>query len=82
MDHGQSGELHVVIRVNGQPIGSAQTSEPFGVASTTIKIPSLRNTAKEAGSDPSGDSIGRSTSLILRAALGVPDELPCSRQRP
>jgi hypothetical protein len=39
LDDGRSGELHVVIRVNGQPIGSAQTSEPFGVASTTIKIP-------------------------------------------
>ncbi len=39
MDDGQSGELRVAIRVNGQAIGSAQTSEPFGVASTTIKIP-------------------------------------------
>ena len=39
MDDGRSGELRLVIRVNGQPLGSAQTSEPFGVASTTIKIP-------------------------------------------
>lgn len=39
LDDGQSGELRLVIRVNGQPLGSAQTSEPFGVASTTIKIP-------------------------------------------
>jgi hypothetical protein len=39
MDDGQSGELRLAIRVNGQPLGSAQTSEPFGVASTTIKIP-------------------------------------------
>ncbi len=39
MDDGQRGELHVVIRVNGQAVGSAQTSDPFGVASTTIKIP-------------------------------------------
>jgi hypothetical protein len=39
MDDGQSGELRLAIRVNGQPIGSAQTSEPFGLATTTIKIP-------------------------------------------
>jgi hypothetical protein len=39
MDDGQSGELRLVIRVNGQSLGSAETSEPFGVASTTIKIP-------------------------------------------
>jgi hypothetical protein len=39
LDDGQSGELRVVIRVNGQPLGTAQTSEPFGVASTTVKIP-------------------------------------------
>lgn len=39
MDDGETGELSVAIRVNGQPVGSAQTSEPFGVASTTIKIP-------------------------------------------
>lgn len=39
MDDGQTGEIRVAIRVNGQPIGSAQTSEPFGVASATIKIP-------------------------------------------
>ena len=39
MDDGRSGELHVVIRVNGQVLGSAQTSEPFGVASATVKIP-------------------------------------------
>jgi hypothetical protein len=39
LDDGQSGELRVIIRVNGQPLGTAQTSEPFGVASTTVKIP-------------------------------------------
>ncbi len=39
LDDGQSGELNVVIRVNGQTLGAAQTTEPFGVASTTIKIP-------------------------------------------
>ena len=39
MDDGQSGELRLAIRVNGQSIGSAQTSDPFGVASATIKIP-------------------------------------------
>ncbi len=39
MDDGRTGEMHVTIRVNGQPLGSAQTAEPFGVASTTIKIP-------------------------------------------
>jgi len=39
MDDGQSGELRLEIRVNGQPVGSAQTSDAFGVASTTIKIP-------------------------------------------
>lgn len=39
MDDGQGGELQVTIRVNGQPVGSANTSEPFGVASTTVKVP-------------------------------------------
>jgi hypothetical protein len=39
LDDGQSGEIRVAIRVNGQPIGSGQTSDPFGVASTTVKIP-------------------------------------------
>jgi hypothetical protein len=39
MDDGQSGELRVAIRVNGQSLGSAQTSEPFGIASSTIKVP-------------------------------------------
>jgi hypothetical protein len=39
MDDGRNGQLRVGIRVNGQPVGSAQTSEPFGVASTTIKVP-------------------------------------------
>jgi hypothetical protein len=39
LDDGRAGEMTVAIRVNGQPIGSAQTSEPFGVASTTIRIP-------------------------------------------
>ena len=39
MDDGRIGELRVVIRVNGQPVGSDQTSAPFGVASTTIKVP-------------------------------------------
>lgn len=39
LDDGQSGEIRVAIRVNGQSIGSGQTSEPFGVASTTVKIP-------------------------------------------
>ena len=39
MDDGRGGELQVTIRVNGQPVGSANTSEPFGVASTTVKVP-------------------------------------------
>lgn len=39
MDDGKTGEIHAAIRVNGQSVASAQTSEPFGVASTTIKIP-------------------------------------------
>lgn len=39
MDDGKAGEMRVTIRVNGQPVGSAKTTEPFGVASTTIKIP-------------------------------------------
>jgi hypothetical protein len=39
LDDGKTGELRVAIRVNGLSIGSAQTSEPFGVASATIKIP-------------------------------------------
>jgi len=39
LDDGKDGEIRVAIRVNGQPIGSGQTSEPFGVASTTVKIP-------------------------------------------
>ena len=39
MDDGQGGELNVLIRVNGQAVGSAQTSEPFGVASTSVKVP-------------------------------------------
>jgi hypothetical protein len=39
MDDGRLGELSVLIRINGQPIGSAKTSEPFGVASTTVKVP-------------------------------------------
>jgi hypothetical protein len=39
LDDGQTGELHVSIRVNGQAIGSAQTSEAYGVASTTIRVP-------------------------------------------
>lgn len=39
LDDGRTGEMHVTIRINGVPVGSAQTSEPFGVASTTIKIP-------------------------------------------
>ena len=39
MDDGKRGELRLLIRVNGQAIGSAETSEPFGVASTTVKIP-------------------------------------------
>jgi hypothetical protein len=36
---GRTGDMVVTIRVNGQPIGLAQTSEPFGVASTTVRIP-------------------------------------------
>jgi hypothetical protein len=39
LDDGQTGEMHVTIRINALPVGSAQTSEPFGVASTTIRIP-------------------------------------------
>jgi hypothetical protein len=39
MDDGKTGEMRVAIRINGLALGSAQTSEPFGVASTTIKIP-------------------------------------------
>jgi hypothetical protein len=39
LDDGTNGEVHVAIRVNGQLIGSAHASEPFGVASTTVKIP-------------------------------------------
>jgi hypothetical protein len=39
LDDGTSGLLRVAIRVNGGLLGSADTSEPFGVASTTIRIP-------------------------------------------
>jgi hypothetical protein len=39
LDDGKDGEIRVAISVNGQPIGSAHASEPFGVASTTVKIP-------------------------------------------
>ena len=39
MDDGKTGEMRVTIRINGLPVGSAQTSEPFGIASATTKIP-------------------------------------------
>jgi hypothetical protein len=39
LDDGRNGDLRVAIRVNGQALGVAQTREPFGVASTSIKIP-------------------------------------------
>jgi hypothetical protein len=39
LDDGTSGLLRVTIRVNGGLVGSADTSEPFGVASTTVRIP-------------------------------------------
>jgi hypothetical protein len=39
LDDGRNGDLRVAIRVNGQALGVAQTREPFGVASTTVKVP-------------------------------------------
>jgi hypothetical protein len=39
LDDGRSGLLHVSIRVNGSAIGEAATSEAFGVASSTARIP-------------------------------------------
>jgi hypothetical protein len=38
LDDGRRGSLHVEIRVNGSVLGEAETSEPFGVASTTVPI--------------------------------------------
>ena len=35
---GTSGLLRVAIRMNGGLLGSADTSEPFGVASGTVRI--------------------------------------------
>jgi hypothetical protein len=39
LDDGKTGSMRVVIRVNGRALGAAETSEPFGVASTTVRIP-------------------------------------------
>jgi hypothetical protein len=39
LDEGTDGSLHVVIRVNGGTIGEANTSDPFGVADSTVRIP-------------------------------------------
>jgi hypothetical protein len=39
LDDGVKGSVHVEIRVNGGVLGAADASEPFGVASTTVRIP-------------------------------------------
>jgi hypothetical protein len=39
LDDGVKGSLRVAIRVNGGVLGAADTSDPFGVASTIIRIP-------------------------------------------
>jgi hypothetical protein len=39
LDDGVKGFLNVAIRVNGGVLGAADTSEPFGVASATVRIP-------------------------------------------
>jgi hypothetical protein len=39
LDGGKSGTLHVAIVVNGTTLGEATTSEAFGVASASVRIP-------------------------------------------
>ncbi len=39
LDDGRGGSLHVAIRVNGAVLAESQTSEPFGVASVSTRIP-------------------------------------------
>jgi hypothetical protein len=39
LDDGKAGTIRAMIRVNGAIAGSAEASEPFGVASVTIKVP-------------------------------------------
>ncbi len=39
LDAGTGGSLHVAIRVNGSAVGEANTADPFGIASSTARIP-------------------------------------------
>jgi hypothetical protein len=39
LDDGTTGSLHVAIRVNGGILGQSETTEPFGVATATVRIP-------------------------------------------
>lgn len=39
LDDGTTGSLHVAVRVNGGTLAEAVTSEPFGVATSTARIP-------------------------------------------
>jgi hypothetical protein len=39
LDNGKDGTMTTTIRVNGAIVGSAEASEPFGVASVAIKVP-------------------------------------------
>jgi hypothetical protein len=38
-DDGVSGSVHVSIRVSGTILGKAETSDPYGVASATVRVP-------------------------------------------
>jgi hypothetical protein len=39
LDDGVSGSLHVAIKVNGRTLSEEETSQPFGVASATARLP-------------------------------------------
>ena len=39
LDDGKRGSIHAAIRVNGVILGESESSEPFGIASATVRIP-------------------------------------------